>query len=123
LPLGLLLSFYLPGLDQGELLLFRPSAYLSVYFMIALPNAFIATALQFTFAALDRRVMSSYLASQLLAIIAPILAVTVAKLFWNWNLVKLLDPVGVTGIIGNEQQTWTIIDKNTRLIRLEGMFL
>ena len=39
LPLGVLLSFYVPGLDQGELLPFRPWAYLSVYMLIALPNA------------------------------------------------------------------------------------
>jgi len=123
LPVGTLLSFYLPDMDQGELLPFRPEAYLSVYFFIALPNTIIVTALQFSFAALSRQVMTSYLASLLLALVAQIIAVTVAKLFGNWDLVKLLDPIGVTGIIGNELQTWTPTDKNTRLITLEGMFL
>ncbi len=123
LPVGVLLSFYLPGFDQGELLPFRPWAYGSVYFLIVLPGAFVATALQFSFAALTRQVMSSYFASLLLAFFAQIIAITVAKLFGNWDLVKLLDPVGVSGIIGNELQTWTTIEKNTRLITLEGMFL
>jgi ABC-type transport system involved in multi-copper enzyme maturation permease subunit len=123
LPLGTLLSFYLPGLDGEELLPFRPWAYGNVYFFVALPNAFIATTLQFTFAALSRRVMSSYLASLLLAIFAQIIAITAARLFGNWDLVKLLDPVGVSGIVGNELQTWTVTEKNTRLITLEGMFL
>ncbi|HEY1114235.1 MAG TPA: ABC transporter permease, partial [Chitinophagaceae bacterium] len=123
LPLGVLLSFYLPGIDQGGLLPFRPSAYLSTYFLIALPNALIATAIQFSFAALSRQVMTSYLASLLLALLAQIIAVTVARLFGNWDLVKLLDPVGVAGIVGNELATWTPIEKNTRLIALEGMFL
>ena len=50
LPLGVLLSFYLPGMDESGLLPFRPSAYLGVYFLIALPCVFVATALQFSFA-------------------------------------------------------------------------
>ncbi|WP_299825692.1 M1 family aminopeptidase [uncultured Pontibacter sp.] len=123
LPVGTLLSFYLPGLAEEGLLPFRPSVYLNVYFLIALPNVFIATALQFTFAALSRQVMTSYLASLVLALVAQILAIAVAKLFGNWDLVKLLDPVGVAGIVGNELQTWTPTDKNTRLVTLQGMFL
>jgi len=123
LPTGVLLSFYRSGFDQPGLGPFMPSAYLSVYFLIALPNVFIATAIQFSFAALGRHVMTSYFASFLLAIFAQIIAITVAKLFGNWDLVILLDPVGVAGIVGNELQTWTATDKNTRLITLEGMFL
>lgn len=123
LPLGVLLSFYLPGMDQEELLPFKPWAYLSVYFLIALPNAFVATAFQFSLAALSRQVMTSYLASLVLAIVAQIMAMAAAKLFGNWDLVKLLDPVGVAGIIGSELATWTPTEKNTRLVTLDGMFL
>ncbi len=123
LPLGLLLSFYLPGMEEEPLQPFRPWHYGSIYFMIVLPGAFVATALQFSFAALSRQVMTSYGASLLLALVAQILAVAVAKLFGNWDLVKLLDPVGVAGIVGNELQTWTPSEKNTRLVTLEGMFL
>lgn len=123
LPLGVLLSFYLPGMDGEELLPFRPAAYLNVYFLIALPNAFVATALQFSLAALSRQVMASYMASLLLAIVAQIMAMAVAKLFGNWDLVKLLDPVGVAGIVGSQLATWMPTEKNTRLVTLEGMFL
>jgi ABC-2 type transport system permease protein len=123
LPVGILVSFYLPGMNEGELGPLMPCAYLSVYFLIALPNAFIATALQFSLAALSRQVMTSYLASLLLAIVAQILAIAVAKLFGNWDLVKLLDPVGVAGIVGNEMATWTPTEKNTRLVKLEGIYL
>lgn len=123
LPVGVLLSFYIPGLDNDELGPFRASAYLSVYWLISLPNVFIATALQFTLSALSRYVMASYLASLLLAIFAQIIAMTAAKLFGNWDLIRLLDPVGVSGIVGSELQTWTATEKNTRLVTLEGMFL
>ncbi|GAB4036209.1 ABC transporter permease/M1 family aminopeptidase [Spirosoma gilvum] len=123
LPLGVLLSFYVPGLDQEELLPFRPWAYLSVYLLIALPNTFIATAIQFSLASLSHRVMAGYLASLLLALVAQVIALAVATLLGNWDLVKLLDPVGVAGIVGGELQTWTPTDKNMRLVTLQGMFL
>lgn len=123
LPLGVMLSFYLPGADQNGVGPFRPSVYLNVYFLILLPNAWVATALQFTFAALSHRVTASYIASLLLAIFAQIIAMAAAKLFGNWELVELLDPVGTSGILGSELQTWTTTEKNTRLISLEGMFL
>jgi ABC-2 type transport system permease protein len=123
LPFGVLLSFYLPGMGQDELLPFRPWAYLSVSFLICLPNVFVATALQFTFAALSRRVRTSYLAGLLLAVFPQMVAITAAALFGKRDLVKLLDPVGVAGIVGSELGTWTAVEKNTRLITLEGMFL
>lgn len=123
LPVGILLFFYLPGTEHGELLPFRPSVYLNVYFLIALPTVFVTTALQFTFAALSRKVMTSYLASLLLAIFPQLIAMSAAKLLGSWDLVELLDPIGVAGVIGSEMQTWTAPDKNTRLIALEGMFL
>ncbi|HEX9980231.1 MAG TPA: M1 family aminopeptidase [Flavobacterium sp.] len=129
LPIGVLLSFYLPGLEyltgkeHEELLPFRPVAYLNVYFLIALPTVFVVTAFQFTFAALSRQVMASYIASLILAIFAQIVAVTAAKTFGNWDLAKLLDPVGPSGILTSELGTWTVTEKNTRLIALEGMFL
>lgn len=123
LPVGMLLSFYLPGMKEGDLLPLRPWAYGNVYFLILLPMAFVATALQFAFAALSGRVMSSYVASLLLALVAQVLAITMAQAFGNWNLVTLLDPVGVSGIVGSELQTWTPTEKNTRLITLTGPFL
>ncbi|MES2892729.1 MAG: hypothetical protein V4725_11965 [Bacteroidota bacterium] len=123
LPLGILVSFYLPDSAEAAMLPFRLTPYLNVYFLIALPNAFIATALQFTFATFSRQVMTAYLASLLLAIFPQVIGLTAAKLFGNWDLVKLLDPVGVAGIMGSELATWTPTEKNTRLVTLEGMFL
>lgn len=123
LPVGVLFSFYALGIDQDGFGAFTLLPYLNVYFFIALPNAFIVTGLQFSLAALSRSVASSYFASFLLAFLAQIFAITVAKLFGNWDLVKLLDPVGISGIMGNEMQTWTASDKNTRLLPLDGMLL
>lgn len=123
LPLGVLISFYLPGLNETGLLPFRAWAYFNVYVFIALPNAFVATVLQFSFATLSRQVMTSYFASLLLAVFPQLIAVTAANLFENNDLLKLLDPIGLVGIMGSELSTWTPAEKNTRLLTLEGMFL
>ncbi|TDB59547.1 ABC transporter permease/M1 family aminopeptidase [Arundinibacter roseus] len=123
LPAGLLLSFYVPGMNQEELQPFRPLVYLSVYSLISLPTVFVATAIQFSFAALSRQVHSGYLASLLLAVFPQLIALAVVKLPGNWDLLKVLDPIGVAGIVGSELQTWTPTQKNTRLISLEGIFL
>ncbi|RYZ49690.1 MAG: hypothetical protein EOP49_15735, partial [Sphingobacteriales bacterium] len=123
LPLGVMFSFYLPLSEPEPLLPFRGVAYLNVYFLIALPNVFITTALQFSMAALSRHVMSSYMASLLLAIVAQVAAIAISRLIGNWDLVKLLDPIGIAGIIGSELATWTPSEKNTRLLVLNGMFL
>ncbi len=123
LPIGVMLAFYMPGMDPGGLGPFNILPFLNVYFLIALPLAFVATALQFGLAVLTRQPMTSYLASLLLALVAQIVALSVAAFFGNWDLVRLLDPVGISGIVGNELQTWTPAEKNTRLVMLEGMFL
>lgn len=111
LPAGVLLSFYLPGFEQGTMGPFMAVAYLNVYFLIALPGAFVATALQFSLAALSRQVMAAYMASLLLALLAQVIAVAVGQLFGNRELVKLLDPVGIAGIIGSELATWAPAEK------------
>lgn len=123
LPIGTLLSFYLLQSAGSELLPFSVLPYLNVYFLILLPLVIIATAFQFALSVFTQRASMSYFASFLLAFLGQILAIATAKLFNNWDLVKLLDPVGISGIIGNELQTWKLLDKNTRLISLEGMFL
>lgn len=123
LPAGVLLSFYLPGMNQEGLLPFRLAVYLNVYFLIGLPNVFFVTVLQFTSSALSHRVMTSYIASLILSIFPQLIAATSAQLFGNWDLIKLLDPVGIAGIIGSELSTWNPTQKNTRLLTLEGMFL
>ena len=60
---GNLLAAHAPGIDPAIIGPFRPAAYLAAYAFIALPNAFIVAAIQFTLALLSGRPMASYLAS------------------------------------------------------------
>ncbi|GHA56324.1 ABC transporter permease/M1 family aminopeptidase [Pontibacter akesuensis] len=122
IPLAFFLSFHIRTVDAAQLGPFRAEAFLTTYFYLSLPLAFIVTACQFSFSVLNRNAIVAYVGSLLLfPIIFPLIGTMVAKFAGNWELVKLIDPVGFS-IIGSVD-TWTAFEKNTRLLRLEGMFL
>jgi len=120
-PAGILIAMYAPGVEPELLGSFRSGAYLSAYALIALPNAFFATALQFSLAALNRRAVVSYLGSAALFLAgyigAPALFTMVPK-----ELAALLDPTGFISIL-ELPEALTPIEKNARLIALDGSFL
>ena len=121
-PAGILLAVHSPGVEAEILGPFRPAAYLSAYLFIALPNAFFITAIQFSFAALSRRAIASYLGGILLAVAAFVVPEVVAGQSGLRALGKLLDPFGVA-ILDDLSVAWTPIEKNTRLIGLDGTLL
>lgn len=120
-PAGILIAMYSPGVEPEILGSFRSAAYLSAYAIIALPNAFVATTLQFSLSALNRRAVVSYLGGAALFLAgyigAPVL-LTMAPI----ELAALLDPTGVISIL-ELPEAWTPIETNARLIALEGSFL
>ncbi len=120
-PAGILLAWFLPGVEPGLLGPFRLDAFFSAYFFIALPNAFIATSIQFSFAALKRRPMASYIGSVGLFVTAYIIAGGASAL--GGEMGKLLDPIGTMTVVSELGTRWTPIEKNTRVIELEGFLL
>lgn len=120
LPTGILLALCFSGLEPEIIGPFNPASYLSAYFFIALPNAFVGTALQFSFAALNRRATASYLGSMLLFVTAYIVCPVLFML--NPELARLADPLGSIGV-KEMTDLLTPIETNTRLIALEGLFL
>ena len=122
LPLGLVLAAVVPGPEAELLGPFRPAAYLGAYLSLALPNAFVATAFLFSMSALGRRAMASYLGSLLLFSVVVFSRGFVAGTLELWELAKLLDPFGMT-VLGELSRVWTPVEKNTRLIGLQGSLL
>lgn len=116
-PAGILLAVYWPGVGAEIRGPFRPAAYLTAYAFIALPIAFAATAIQFSFAALGRRATLSYLGGLLLFVTAFVL-----DFLHNPDVGRLLDPLGVIAI-DDLRNGWTRIELDTRLIALEGWWL
>ncbi len=119
---GSLLAAHAPGVDPEIIGPFRPAAYLAAYGLIALPNAFIATAVQFSIALLSGRPMASYAGSMGLFFFS--YPVTVVLYFSGVQKLALLaDPIGVMAIMNEMMSNWTIVEKNVRMFTLEGPML
>ena len=118
------------GLALGGLLLsrtalgapFHAPAYLGMYGFLLLPNAFVATALMFSLAALTRRAAASYCGAVLLACTSAFSWTAVAGTWRQWELAKVLDPLGAT-ILGELSMVWTPAERSTRRIELQDAVL
>ncbi len=120
-PLGILAALYLPGREPGFVGL-RPAVYLSSYGVLALPTAFAFTAVQFSVAALKRRVIVSYLGNVLYFVISIGAALGLNVLNMP-TLGKLLDPTCRLNVLIIMDGTWTPLQKSTVLIGLESSIL
>ncbi len=110
-PLGILSALYLPGREPEFVAPFRPAVYLSSYGVLALPTAFIVTAVQFSLAALNRRAIVSYLGSVFLFVVVSMGAGTAINVLQMPTLGKLLDPIGFISILGLLSDTWTPLER------------
>jgi ABC-type transport system involved in multi-copper enzyme maturation permease subunit len=119
-PTGILLGVYLPGVDAELIGPFRPAAFLTAYAFIALPNAFVATAIQFSLAARSGRPMAGYFGSFLIVFMGFFVA---SILLFRRGLGTLLDPIGIRFIVEDVAHLWTTVEKNRRLLALEGLVL
>lgn len=120
LQLGIALAVYLPGVDARLIGPFRLAAYLNAYAFLSIPNAFLATAIQFSLAARAGRPMASYLGSLALLFMGFFVA---GLLLFRRGLGKLLDPIGVRFVLDDLSHLWTTTEKSWRLIALEGTVL
>ncbi len=119
-PLALVLVFLL---TDGELAgPFRPAAYVRAYMFLLLPNAFVTTSLFFAIAVLTRRAIVSYIGALLLFGATLFSYTFVALILQQWELAKLLDPLGAV-VIGEIGRLWTPAEKGTQLIALQGSLL
>ncbi|HEX8532239.1 MAG TPA: ABC transporter permease, partial [Cytophagales bacterium] len=119
-PGGILLGVYLPGVDAELIGPFRPAVFLTAYAFIALPNALVATAVQFALATRSGRPMAGYFGSFLLVFMGFFVA---SVLLFKRGLGALLDPIGIRFIVEDVAHLWTPAEKNWRLLRLEGLVL
>jgi len=123
LPAGMLLGMHWPDVEPEILGPWRPAAFVLSYFVIALPNAFIATAVQFAFAALGRRAIVSYFGSVVLFFASMGLSTFVSVALHQQDLARLLDPVGMIAIVSGLDAIWTATEKNTLLVGLQPLLI
>ena len=102
---------------------FRPAVYLSSYGVLALPTAFIFTALQFSLAALKRRAVVSYLGTVLFFVIVGAAVGMITNVLHMPTLGKMLDPTVRLNVLVLMADTFTPLQMNTVLIGLERSIL
>ena len=117
---AIMAAVYAPGVDAMRIGPFRPAAYLTAYAYIALPAVFVGTALQFALALRSGRPMASYFGSVLLLFMSFFVA---SLLLYGRGLGTLLDPIGMRLVIEDIAHRWTAVERNTRLLALEGIVL
>lgn len=122
-PAGMLLGMHWPAVEPEILGPWRPAAFVLAYLCIALPNALLATAVQFALAALSRRAVLAYFGSVLLFFGSMGLSVFVMTVLKQPELARLLDPVGMIAIVSGLSDTWTTHEVNTRLVGLQPFWL
>ena len=118
--LAIVAAVYSPEADAMRMGPFRVAAYLTAYAFIALPTAFVGTALQFAFGLRSGRPMASYAGSILLLFMSFFIA---SFLLYQRALGTLLDPIGMRLIIEDIAHRWTTVEQNTRLLTLDGIVL
>ena len=123
IPFGIWISIYGNGVEPEILGPFNAAAYLTAYAFIALPNAFFATALQFSLATIKRKSILAYVASLILFILSYLLAVILFGPLKQQVLGSLIDPVGVVTVLDDITATWSPLELDSRLLLLEGPLL
>ena len=119
--LGAWLGTYLPGVEPDRIGPASVGLYLRPYVFTLLPNLFIFGGLFFTLAALTRRMLPVYVASVVM-MIGYIVAPSLARDLDYKTLAALIDPFGTTALV-RLTEYWTIVEKNTRPIAFEGVYL
>ena len=119
--LGAWLGSYIPGLDIERLGHPDLIAYLMPYLTVILPDIFIFGSVFFILAALTRRMLPVYISSVVM-LIGYMVAPGLARDLDYKTFAALIDPFGTTAVI-RLTEYWPIIERNTRMVWPEGVYL
>ncbi|HTY09157.1 MAG TPA: ABC transporter permease, partial [Candidatus Edwardsbacteria bacterium] len=120
--LGILFTTSLPVFDRALIGPFHLSYYLWPYAVSVIPNLFLMSAVFFGLTIIFRKLMPVYVAAVAL-FLGYLMATNMMAVIDNRTVAALADPLGMTAGIVTAFRYWTIAEKNTRLMPLEGLFL
>ncbi|NRR32593.1 hypothetical protein HSX11_20705 [Oxalobacteraceae bacterium] len=121
IPLGAWLGTFIPGIDSDRIGNGSLAGYLLPYLCTILPNILIFGSVFFMIAALSRRMLPVYISSVVM-LIGYLVAPGLARDLDFKTLAALIDPFGITAVI-RLTEYWPIVERNTRLVLPEGVFL
>jgi len=119
--LGSAAGLLLPGIDTDRVGPLRPLVYAIPYATVLLPNLVVLGGIFFCLAALSRRMLPVYIGSVVL-LLGYLAAQGLLRDIENKTLAAMLDPFGVIAT-SRLTEYWSISERNTRLIPLEGLLL
>ncbi|MCW3074557.1 MAG: transporter permease [Flaviaesturariibacter sp.] len=123
IPAGILIAVYLNDVEPEIIGPFRTAPYLASYFFIVLPNAFFATAIQFSVAAIKRSAMASFLVGILLFFMAYILGSFLNQSTLSSGYGNLVDPMSFSIMLNKYTIEYTPAQVNSLDIDLGGPLL
>ncbi len=121
LALGVRFALTLPLIDaarQGEV---GVAPYLWPYVILVVPNLILLGAVFFSLGALTRRMLPVYLVSAVL-LVGYLIGSELSANLDHKLMAALADPFGVTAMLGASDY-WSVAERNTRLLPLEGALL
>ncbi|HXI13676.1 MAG TPA: ABC transporter permease subunit [Thermoanaerobaculia bacterium] len=119
--LAIMIGSFMPWLDKERLGPFELWPYIFSVFFLILPTLFLIAAIFFSVAALTRSMMATYS-----SVVAFFVAYFVSRAFMrdldNERIGTILDPFGIAAF-GLTTRYWTVFQKNTEVLPIEGPFL
>lgn len=119
--LAILIGSLMPWIEKERLGAFELWPYVYSLLVMTVPNLLLAGAIFFAVAALTRSLMATY-SSVVAFFVAYGVAGTMLGDIENEQLAGLLDPFGF-GAFALATRYWTVFQKNTQLVPLEGIYL
>ena len=118
---AIVLGSLMPWIEKERLGPFVPWHYVYALLVMVVPNLLLAGAIFFAVAALTRSLMATY-ASVVAFLVAYGVAGSMLEDIENEALAGLLDPFGF-GAFSLATRYWTVFQKNTQVLTLEGIYL
>ena len=120
-PLAMLVGSFMPWVDPETLGPLSPPAFLSAYFVFALPNILLTSAIFFTLATLTRSLMWTYVGVIGFLIVWIIAGIAADKPEFE-QITAVLEPLGASAY-GLATKYWTATDRNGLIPALSGVLL
>ena len=121
LGLGAFVATLLPDMDADRLGANHWAAYLSPYATVLVPNAILIGAVFFALAAATKKMLPVYVGS-VIVLLGWLIAQQLIRDSDNRTIAALIDPFA-SRAVSVLTQYWTIAERNTRLVPLEGVLL
>ena len=124
LPVGMMIGELIAKIkepESGDFGPFNAMAYLWPFFTALLPTVFLLGSLFFALVSLTRKMMFAYIVAISYIVLYSISQNLLSDLD-NKSLAAILDPFGLSAA-DRVTEYWSIYEKNTRLVPIEGVFL